>query len=80
MERSGLRPWLAKQVAAKRRSGSAGPQWVCEDCAVPEGTRYFFQLYSGLTPWAKSNSTPAGLDFEQSFHRGNSKRVLTQAL
>src|ERR1039458_10872257 len=27
-----------------------GLKRVCENCAVPEGTRYFFPLYPGLTP------------------------------
>src|ERR1035437_1443909 len=66
------------------------------NCVVPEGTRYFFSFHPGLTPWAKINSAPppphfaqkrrelgtpaAGLDFAQSFHRTNFKRVLKHAL
>src|ERR1039458_2275279 len=40
----------------------------------------FPRLYSGLPPWAKSNSASARHDFSQSLHLANSKRVHTHAL
>src|ERR1035441_797695 len=57
-----------------------GLKRVCENCAVPEGTRYFSPLYPGLTPWANVISPLRGFDFARSFHRANSQRVLTHAL
>ena len=62
----------------KRGHGGVDVGWCGpseQNCAVPEGTRYFFPPYPGLTPWAKFNSAPAGLGSAQSFHRANSKGV-----
>src|ERR1019366_1208074 len=52
-------------------------QSVCSNCAVPEGTRFLFPLYPGLTPWANIISPLRGLILRQPLHRANSKRILT---
>jgi len=53
---------------------------VRQNCVVPEGTQVDFPLYPGLTPWAKTNSAPAGLIFSHSIHRGKRNIALTQTL
>jgi hypothetical protein len=53
---------------------------MCENLCRPYGARVVFPLYPGLTPWANTNSAPAGLIFSHSIHRGKRNMVLTHSL
>ncbi len=53
---------------------------LCKKLCRPYGAGVNFPLYPGLTPWANTNSAPAGLIFSHSIHRGERNQVLTHNL